>query len=129
LSKDKQVARTRTRQQNTRQQNKPLTRTQKSNGTRPASCPGGGGANGDGPPSARLVDFGLALQFTPPIARLRTNYQSEQRVGVYGYMAPEVFRCDPYGVGVDIFAFGVLLYRSLKVSLQTPQLVPCSEPP
>lgn len=79
----------------------------------------------DGPPQlkAGLVDFGLALSFDPPIDRLRTDYQLQQRVGVYGYMSPEVFRCEPYGCGVDIFAFGVLVYHSLKVAMPRPQVV------
>lgn len=72
---------------------------------------------------AALVDFGLALSFDPPIDKLRTDYQLQQRVGVYGYMPPEVFNCEPYGWGVDIFAFGVLLYRSLKVALPRPKMV------
>jgi serine/threonine protein kinase len=72
-------------------------------------------------PRARLIDFGLALRFLPPIDQVRTDFQLQQRVGVYGYMPPEVFRCEPYGWGVDIFAFGVLLYRSLKVALPRPK--------
>jgi serine/threonine protein kinase len=80
----------------------------------------------DGRPAARLIDYGLALSFEPPIDRLRTAYQLQQRVGVYGYMPPEVFRCEPYGRGVDIFAFGVLLYRSLKVALPRPKSVQVS---
>ena len=62
----------------------------------------------------QLVDFGLSLRFKQPMGSLRTTYQSEQRVGVYGYMPPEVFRCEPYGAPVDIFAFGVILSRMLR---------------
>jgi serine/threonine protein kinase len=76
---------------------------------------------------AGLVDFGLALSFDPPIDKLRTDYQLQQRVGVYGYMAPEVFRCGPYGWGVDIFAFGVLVFRSLKAALPRPRMVQIRE--
>ena len=75
------------------------------------------GANGEKHFFAELVDFGLALSFEPPIDQLRTDFQLRLRVGVYGYMPPEVFKCQPYGPEVDVFSFGVLLFRSLKVAM------------
>ena len=44
---------------------------------------------------------------------LLTDYQAARRVGVFGYMAPEVYKCEPYGAPVDIFAFGSVLHRLL----------------
>ena len=72
-----------------------------------------------------LIDFGLALRFEEPEAPscereeapstsvLLTDYQALRRVGVFGYMAPEVYNCEPYGAPVDIFAFGSVLHRLL----------------
>ena len=75
-------------------------------------------ASGD----AMLIDFGLALSFEPsassaPPEELLTEYQSSRRVGVFGYMAPEVYKCEPYGTAVDIFAFGNVLQLLLKAAL------------
>lgn len=72
-----------------------------------------------------LIDFGLALRFeepeapscereeAPSMSVLLTDYQALRRVGVFGYMAPEVYNCEPYGAPVDIFAFGSVLHRLL----------------
>ena len=45
---------------------------------------------------------------------MRTDFQSAERVGVMGYMPPEVYACQPYGTAVDIFAFGVILKKLLR---------------
>jgi len=45
---------------------------------------------------------------------VRTDHQAQERVGVPGYMPPEVFRRQPYGPSVDVFAFGVVLRRLLQ---------------
>jgi serine/threonine protein kinase len=66
-----------------------------------------------------LIDFGLALRFdSPPTARttLLTDYQASRRVGVFGYMAPELWRCEPYGSAVDVFALGATLQRLLNAA-------------
>jgi len=64
-----------------------------------------------------LIDFGLALRFeeqeAPSMSVLLTDYQALRRVGVFGYMAPEIYRCELYGAPVDIFAFGSVLHRLL----------------
>jgi len=71
----------------------------------------------------KLIDFGLALQFSsvhedssvaaPPIL---TDYQADRRVGVFGYMPPEVYNCQPYGPPVDTFAYGVVLSQLLRAA-------------
>ena len=66
----------------------------------------------------KLVDFGLALRMPPAppgadAAVCLTAFQASQKVGVYGYMPPEVHRKKPYGFAVDVFAMGVVLRRTL----------------
>jgi len=73
--------------------------------------------------NVNLIDFGLALNFkrhgsiSGPIV---TDYQASQRVGVFGYMPPEVYSCKPYGTAVDIFSFGVVLQRMLCAAKPLP---------
>eukprot|EP00966_Prymnesium_polylepis_P211064 4887507-Prymnesium_polylepis.1 len=92
-----------------------------------------------------LVDFGLAIAFDAPAAvaapavpavpavpaaaaaaaappaqpfeALRTEHQAGMRVGVYGYMPPEVWNGEPFGAPVDVFACGVLVARMTCVAL------------
>jgi len=62
-----------------------------------------------------LIDFGLSLRSSGgPLEGKLTTHQSSLGVGVLGYMAPEVFRGDPYGTPVDVFAYGVLLSKMLR---------------
>lgn len=51
-----------------------------------------------------LCDFGLSR-----LARLGDNVM-RSTVGSLDYMAPEIIRGQRYGLGVDIFALGILLY-------------------
>jgi len=81
-----------------------------------------------GDDEVRLVDFGLALLFAPPLGAKLTAHESATRVGVYGYMAPELFRGQPYGTAVDVFAYGALLARILAcaVPLSAAEGVRCA---
>ena len=65
---------------------------------------------GDG--TLKLIDFGLAIRLEGGHAAT-TKYQSSQRLGVPGFMPPEVYRCEPYGAPVDVFAYGVVVHRML----------------
>lgn len=56
---------------------------------------------------ARMIDFGLTIPDEPPY-RLPGN-----RTGTPQYMAPEIVRRRPTDKRVDIFAFGVTIYRLL----------------
>jgi serine/threonine protein kinase len=62
---------------------------------------------------AQLVDFGLSIQL--PRKHL-TDYQAEDRVGVMGYMAPEVYQRQPYGFAVDVFSLGVVLQKLMNAA-------------
>jgi len=70
----------------------------------------------------KLIDFGLALQFSSVAegstadTPILTDYQADRRVGVFGYMPPEVYNCQPYGPPVDTFAYGVVLSQLLRAA-------------
>lgn len=55
----------------------------------------------------KIVDFGLAKE-------LAEGEQATEFCGSYGYMAPEIYQNEPYGFEVDMFAFGVILFRLLS---------------
>ena len=55
----------------------------------------------------KIVDFGLAKE-------LRGDETASEFCGSYGYMAPEIYQSEPYRFEVDMFAFGVILFRLLS---------------
>ena len=55
----------------------------------------------------KLGDFGIARTVEKTTGGL-------SRKGTYTYMAPEVYREEPYGPSVDIYSLGVVLYRLLN---------------
>jgi serine/threonine-protein kinase len=62
----------------------------------------------------KLGDFGIART-----AEKTAGGMSKK--GTYTYMAPEVYRDEPYGPGVDIYSLGIVLYRLLNEN-RTPFL-------
>lgn len=66
--------------------------------------------NGD-PDFVKLLDFGIARLREPGAAERRTK--SGQVVGTPGYIAPEHVLGAPLDHRVDIYAFGVVLYKML----------------
>lgn len=54
----------------------------------------------------KLGDFG--------ISREMDHYTNATRAGTYKYMAPEVFNNQPYGMNVDIYSLGLVLYWILN---------------
>lgn len=71
--------------------------------------------------SLKLIDFGLTIRFDEAArAPITTSYQSKLRLGVPGYMPPEVYEKRPYGAAVDIFAFGKILHRLLCAMAPPP---------
>jgi serine/threonine protein kinase len=55
----------------------------------------------------KLGDFGVSRQIDSTISGL-------SKQGTYTYMAPEVFKGEKYGAGVDIYGLGILLYGLLN---------------
>ncbi len=55
----------------------------------------------------KLGDFGVSCTMEKATAAM-------SRKGTYYYMAPEVYRGEPYGASVDLYSLGVVLYRLLN---------------
>lgn len=55
----------------------------------------------------KLGDFGVART----IEKTSGNFSVK---GTYTYMAPEVYKGEPYGIGADIYSLGMVLYRLLN---------------
>ena len=54
-----------------------------------------------------LGDFGIARTVEKTMGGL-------SKKGTYHYMAPEVFKSEPYGASVDIYSLGIVLYRFMN---------------
>ena len=68
----------------------------------------------------KLGDFGIARTIEKTMSGL-------SKKGTYNYMAPEVYREEPYGPSVDIYSLGIVLYRLLNKN-RVPFLPPAPEP-
>ena len=55
----------------------------------------------------KLGDFGIART-------MERSFGVMSQKGTYNYMAPEIFRNDPYGSNVDIYSLGIVLYYLLN---------------
>ena len=55
----------------------------------------------------KLGDFGIART----VEKTRIGLS---RKGTYSYMAPEVYRGEPYGATVDIYSLGIVMYKLLN---------------
>lgn len=55
----------------------------------------------------KLGDFGIARQIEKTTAGL-------SKKGTYTYIAPEVYKGEPYGSTVDIYSLGIVMYRLLN---------------
>jgi len=65
-----------------------------------------------------LFDLGLARTLPEEGDMMNDTYVMSGKVGTTRYMAPEVFRCEPYGLKADVFSFAHLLWEIL--SLEVP---------
>ncbi len=57
----------------------------------------------------KLGDFGIARTVEKTMGGL-------SKKGTYHYMAPEVYKSEPYGASVDIYSLGIVLYRFMNNS-------------
>ena len=98
--------------------------TARPDGGTPAPSPADGlraraaDASGD----ALLIDFGLARRL-PPCGHVECPTDRAGRFGILGFMAPEVqaMRGGRYGLAVDVFAYGRLLYALLSAAVPPPR--------
>jgi beta-lactam-binding protein with PASTA domain len=67
----------------------------------------------------KLGDFGIARQ-------LEKTSSGLSKKGTYAYMAPEVYKGQPYNSNVDIYSLGIVLYRFLNNN-RTPFLPPAPQ--
>jgi len=66
----------------------------------------------NGPPTAVILDFGLAKALNEA-GNMVTTRQAQSIVGTFGYMAPEQIESEPLSVASDIYAFGVVWFEML----------------
>lgn len=59
----------------------------------------------------KLGDFGVART-------LEKTSSGLSKKGTYTYMAPEVFKGEPYGANVDLYSLGIVLYRLLNNNME-----------
>lgn len=55
----------------------------------------------------KLGDFGVARTIEKTVSGL-------SKKGTYTYMAPEVYKGDPYGTNVDLYSLGIVMYKLLN---------------
>lgn len=80
----------------------------------------------DGSKKLVLLDLGMALRLMPSASSQQQHEASSTQnlaegFGIVGYRAPEVQREQPYGLPVDIFAFGKVLYNLLGSIFRPPR--------
>jgi len=68
--------------------------------------------------NAKIFDFGLVKELLPCDRVGENEYKASGMTGTRRYMAPEVALCKPYGIPVDVYSYGILLWQML--SLKTP---------
>lgn len=59
----------------------------------------------------KLGDFGVART-------LEKTSSGLSKKGTYTYMAPEVFKGEPYGANIDIYSLGIVMYRLLNNNME-----------
>ena len=70
--------------------------------------------------SFKLGDFGISKQLDKATVAM-------SKKGTYVYMAPEVYKGEPYDHTVDIYSLAIVLYRFLNGN-RTPFMPPASQP-
>ena len=66
----------------------------------------------------KIFDFGLAKELKSRLKVGTDQYKGRSSVGTLRYMAPEVYRGDPYGLPVDVYGAALILWGIMD--LKTP---------
>ena len=59
----------------------------------------------------KLLDFGLAVALERTAAETAETYELTGGAGTRRYMAPEVWRSEPYGTAADVYGFALVAYE------------------
>ncbi|KAH8079219.1 protein kinase [Aureococcus anophagefferens] len=59
----------------------------------------------------KLLDFGLAVALERTAAKTAETYELTGGAGTRRYMAPEVWRSEPYGTAADVYGFALVAYE------------------
>ena len=65
-----------------------------------------------------ITDFGMSKFF-----ETGHTYSQSQYGGTISYIAPEIFRNDPYGPEADVYSFAILMFEVVTDSLANPDLL------
>lgn len=63
----------------------------------------------------KLFDFGMATILTQEKRIASNQYELSGLTGTCRYMAPEVFRCKPYGRPSDVYSFSLILWEIMSL--------------
>jgi serine/threonine protein kinase len=70
----------------------------------------------------KISDFGLAKVRAKPTTNESDTFLMTGETGSYRFMAPEVFRHEPYNETVDIYSYAMILFYLLEGRPPWPQL-------
>merc|ERR1712176_1490584 len=59
----------------------------------------------------KIFDFGLAKELKPCEREGVDKYRTSGVAGTRRYMAPEVCQVKPYGLSIDVYSFGILIWE------------------
>ena len=76
----------------------------------------GFGANGQ----FKLFDFGLATRLTQEKRVASDQYKLTGFTGTRRYMAPEIFKCNPYGKPADVYSFCLVIWEIMSLNVVFP---------
>lgn len=75
------------------------------------------------PGVVQVMDFGLSKTLVPVEKHgtldpnLHQVYRLTGETGSYRYMAPEVFRHEPYNQNVDVYSFAMIIFQLFETSV------------
>ncbi len=64
----------------------------------------------------KIFDFGLAKELKSKLKVGPNQYRGRSSVGTLKYMAPEVYRGEPYGLPIDVYSTALIIWGIMKLS-------------
>lgn len=65
----------------------------------------------------KLFDFGLATKLTQDKRVASNQYKLTGFTGTRRYMAPEIFKCTPYGKPADVYSYALILWEIMSLKI------------